>query len=235
MKKTLEYFHKKDHWKVVGGIVLLSIAYLVPVMLLGWALSFVLEPLPLSNNIKNSILTILVFSASLALVYGGIKLYGKNFKDLGVGKIKPEYFFRALAYYGLYFVVSLVLQFVATTFFNMNSDQEQYVGYTSPNGIELILAFISLVVITPFTEEVMFRGVLFSGFRKQMSFAAAAILSSAIFGLMHGQWNVGLDVFVMGVVSCYLLETTKSLWPSIFLHAIKNCLAFCLLYLYNGI
>ena len=91
-----------------------------------------------------------------------------------------------------------------------------------------------LVFLTPFAEELVFRGFMLTGFRRRLPFWAAAILVSALFGLVHGQWNVGLDVFIMSMVACYLVKTSQSLWPAIFLHMYKNAIAFYLIYLYNG-
>ncbi len=234
LAKARERLYPKDHWGIISGTTIAIVALFAPWFLLELFFDFILIPLSISNNIKNSISTILAYSLSLGAVAISLKIYGKKFKDIGFDKPRPDYFFKALMFFGVYFVMSLCLQLIATSFFGMDASQDQNVGYTSPSGFELILAFISLVGITPITEEVLFRGILFTGYRRRMSFAAAAIASSAIFGLMHGQWNVGLDVFAMGVVSCYLLEKTKSIWPSIFLHVIKNSVAFYLLYLYNG-
>ncbi|HVI69827.1 MAG TPA: CPBP family intramembrane glutamic endopeptidase, partial [Magnetospirillaceae bacterium] len=99
---------------------------------------------------------------------------------------------------------------------------------------QLIAAFITLVLVTPFTEELIFRGFVFAGFRRRLPFWLAALGVSALFAWIHGQWNVGLDVFVMSLVGCYLIEKTKNLWSAIFLHMLKNGVAFYLVYLYNG-
>ena len=53
-----------------------------------------------------------------------------------------------------------------------------------------------------------------------------ATLVSALFGVAHGQWNVGLDVFVLSMVACGLREATGSIWAGIVLHMIKNMVAF---------
>ena len=48
---------------------------------------------------------------------------------------------------------------------------------------------------------------------------------------MHGQWNVGINVFAMSIVLCVMREITGSIYSGILLHMLKNMLAFYLLYI----
>jgi membrane protease YdiL (CAAX protease family) len=136
----------------------------------------------------------------------------------------------------VYIGVSMLLQVLVKAIFgdSYNAEETQELGYAALTGVELAIAGICLVVLAPFTEEIIFRGFMYRGLRRQLPFWLAAFVVSAIFGLVHGQWNVGLDVFAMSLISCYLVEKTGSLWPSIFLHSLKNAVAFCIVYLYNG-
>jgi membrane protease YdiL (CAAX protease family) len=54
----------------------------------------------------------------------------------------------------------------------------------------------------------------------------AAIFTSMLFGLVHMQWNVAVDTFILSFALIWILEKTGNLWPAIFLHALKNCVAF---------
>lgn len=117
--------------------------------------------------------------------------------------------------------------------FNPTQVQDTGFGkYLTPHNA--ILVFISLVVIAPVAEETIFRGYLFGTLRRILPVWVAALVTSALFGLVHGQWNVGLDVFVMSLVSCFLRYRTGSLWASILLHMAKNGLAFYTLYVATG-
>ena len=72
-------------------------------------------------------------------------------------------------------------------------------------------------------------------------FVPAAIITSLMFAVGHLQfgsgapllWVAALDTFVLSLVLCYIREKTDSLWPGIFIHAIKNALAFSVLFLFK--
>lgn len=131
-----------------------------------------------------------------------------------------------------YFAVSISLQMIIIALVpGFDSEQAQDIGFenlTSP--AELLMAFAALVVIAPLAEELIFRGYLYSHVRHNLSFWAASIFVSVLFGLMHGQWNVGIDTFVLSLVLCYLRERTGSIWAGVLLHALKNGIAFTLLF-----
>ena len=93
------------------------------------------------------------------------------------------------------------------------------------------MAFISLVVIAPIAEEIIFRGWLYGKLRARLSLIPAVLLTSILFGAVHGQWNVGVNVFVMSIVMCLQREITGTVYSGIILHMLKNGIAFYLLYI----
>ncbi len=112
-----------------------------------------------------------------------------------------------------------------------NANQAQDVGLPSSlSGLDSLVAFISLVILTPLLEEIIFRGVLFRGLRKRLPFWGSALITSGLFALAHAQWNVGIDTFVLSLALCYLVEKSDSILPSVMLHASKNFMAFLFLF-----
>jgi membrane protease YdiL (CAAX protease family) len=227
------WFVPKKEWGMVIGVAVALLALYGPWFLLE-PIAPVIVQLPLDRNARIAIITSLAGVISLSVVVAALAMYGKKLRDIGFTKPTLLHLAKALAGFAMYFVISIIFAVIGHSFFGLNTEQPQQLGYSAPNGIGLVLAFISLVMVAPLSEEAIFRGFLFTGFRRQLPFWTAALGVSAIFGLVHGQWNVGLDVFAMSLISCYLVEKTKSLWPSIFLHAVKNGVAFYLIYLYNG-
>lgn len=61
----------------------------------------------------------------------------------------------------------------------------------------------------------------------------ASLITSLAFALMHGQWNVAVNVFAMSIVLCALREITGTIYSGIILHMLKNAIAFILLYVMN--
>lgn len=142
----------------------------------------------------------------------------------------------AIAYYGIYIAL---IQLVSTTLPGIDLEAEQDLGFTTDTtGLALGLVFLSLVVLPPLVEEIVFRGVLYTGLRKSMNVIGAAISTSVLFAAAHLLggvedallWVAAIDTFILSLVLVYLREKTGSLWPAILLHAIKNGVAFLLLF-----
>ena len=87
-------------------------------------------------------------------------------------------------------------------------------------------AIVTVVVMAPLFEEVIFRGVLLESTRVRYGVVAAWLLSSAIFGIVHVHPTVVVNAFVMGLVLAFIYLRTDSLWSAIILHAINNGIAY---------
>lgn len=132
-----------------------------------------------------------------------------------------------------YMVTTILVGILVSRLFTwVDQSQEQDVGFTNlTHYYDYILAFIGLVILPPIAEELLFRGYLFGRLRQQFGFWFTAIVVSVTFGFVHGQWNVGIDTAVLSMFLCYLRERTGTIWASILLHAIKNGLAYYLLFI----
>jgi hypothetical protein len=133
----------------------------------------------------------------------------------------------------VYLAVSSVLITIATNllpWFNVNQAQDTGFYQTS-YGYEVILAFVTLVIIAPIAEEVIFRGYLFGRLKKYAPIWVSILVTSIVFGALHGAWNLAVDTFALSVVMCVLRQNTGSLWASILLHMSKNGLAFYILFI----
>lgn len=133
------------------------------------------------------------------------------------------------------YVVATLLAMGLTMLFGVfpwfNAMEAQNTGFTVlMGGGERVIAFIVLVVLAPFVEEVIFRGWLYGKMRSRLSAPLSIILVSLLFGLLHFQWNVGVNVFALSVVLCVLREITGTIWAGILTHMLKNGIAFYLLY-----
>lgn len=104
---------------------------------------------------------------------------------------------------------------------------------------QYVLAFLTLVVIAPLAEELLFRGYLYGKLRRTMPIWISVLVTSLAFGLAHLwggpgsplQWAVVIDTFVLSIMLSLLREYTGAIWASVILHAIKNGLAFYVLFL----
>jgi len=145
-----------------------------------------------------------------------------------------------LVTFGAYFISVAVLTTLAKSLFHIDLDQKQELGFdTVASSTERLLAFISLVIVPPLVEEFMFRGFLFTGLRRKLPFIWAAMVTSVLFASLHLAegaggllWVAGIDTFVLSLFLCLLRERTGNLWAGIALHALKNGIAFCYLYVF---
>lgn len=97
---------------------------------------------------------------------------------------------------------------------------------------------VNSVIAAPFIEEFVFRGFIFSKLLEKFSFIKANMLQSLLFACIHLPYYYELGKFshlpllvgnliylaFFAFISGYLTKSTKSLYPSILLHAINNLL-----------
>ena len=141
------------------------------------------------------------------------------------------------------FIVYLLLAAGLTALFSLfpwfNAEEAQEVGFSIyVSGFDRVIAFVVLVVVAPVAEEIIFRGWLYDRLRGKflekysnvVSMVVSNLLVSLVFGIVHLQWNVGVNVFALSVVACALREITGTIYAGILLHMLKNGIAFYLLY-----
>jgi membrane protease YdiL (CAAX protease family) len=187
--------------------------------------------------VLNTVAGGIIYSISLLLVIGlpwWIKKNRTTKEEIGLSRW-PRWLDILLAPAGffVYILLSALLIFLATQFLLfIDFDQIQDTGYSQLNQhFEFILAMVMLVFIAPVAEEVLFRGYLFGKLRAHVPVWLAILLTSLLFAVVHGAWNVGIDVFALSIVLCLLRVISGSLWPSILLHMMKNGLAFYILFI----
>lgn len=84
---------------------------------------------------------------------------------------------------------------------------------------------VTVCILAPVLEEMLFRGIILRSFLRLYPRSHAIVGSAALFGLVHlniYQFAVGL---LLGIVSGWLYERARSLWPCILLHAAYNSVA----------
>lgn len=86
---------------------------------------------------------------------------------------------------------------------------------------EVLLYFVSTALVPAFAEEFAFRGVLMGSLRKYGD-AFAIVISSIMFGAMHGNIVQIPFAFMLGLIFGYADCKTNSIFPSIIIHFINN-------------
>jgi uncharacterized protein len=240
---------KKKTWGPAAAIIWTVLLYAIPQIVGGLIVSIYPALKHWGSDKSNSwltndigaqfVYTIIAESMSIGIVWLLLKHYRSAWRAIGLMWPKAKDALYALSGFGAYFAVYITLVAIASALIpSFNINQQQDVGFqNTTNALQLFMAFISLVVLPPIAEEIIFRGFLFKGLRNQWSFKVATLVTSVMFAAPHLIEGVGgllwvgaLDTFVLSIVLCYLRERTGSLIPGMGVHALKNGIAFVMLF-----
>lgn len=98
---------------------------------------------------------------------------------------------------------------------------------------EVLLYAVSTAVVPAFAEEFAFRGILMGSLRKYGD-VFAIIVSSVMFGAMHGNVVQIPFAFMLGLIFGFVDCKTNSLFPSIGIHFLNNFYAVLMDILQNN-
>jgi membrane protease YdiL (CAAX protease family) len=166
--------------------------------------------------------------------FKAIGLKGRvNFKDVGFAVL------GLIVYFAIY---AFAINILSSSIHSFNVNQQQQIGFNQAHGPQLILVFISLVILPPIVEEILVRGFLYTSLKKYMPKIWAVLIASTLFAAAHlpegGSgapllWVAGVDTFILSTVLIYLRDRTDKLWSSMMVHAMKNGVAFLSLFVFH--
>jgi membrane protease YdiL (CAAX protease family)/NAD-dependent dihydropyrimidine dehydrogenase PreA subunit len=100
--------------------------------------------------------------------------------------------------------------------------------YFGRDGVGMVLTLLLVVIIGPFFEEVVFRGVLLGWLGDRMSPWPAIAISALVFAGFHiNPWTF-VPVAVMGAAAGWVALRYRSVWPAYALHLAYNGIAVLL-------
>lgn len=144
----------------------------------------------------------------------------KLHQEAGIHKFDRKFILPLI---GLGIALSFFVSSVLTLLPIPESIMEDYLTESSvlENG-GVILRILSIVIMAPVVEEVVFRGLILSRLKKAMDCRIAILISSLLFGIIHGQVLWMAYAFVLGIVLALVAERTKSTGAAIALHLLFN-------------
>ncbi len=237
---------KKQPWSLVAAVIMVILGFRVIPMLVGFMLMLVPQLLGLSveqtdawlhTPTANFLFVLIAETLTIGTLAAFIRHRRESFTKT-IALQRPRW--RDLGY-GLggiivYFMIFGALLLIIQQIVPVNTDQEQSLGFDrNMTGGGLVLAFLSLVVLAPLAEEILFRGFIYGTLRSHKAkFLLATLVTSAVFAFLHlfgsvdgsPLWIAVIDTFALSLVLCYVREKTGSLWASIGIHALKNGLVF---------
>jgi membrane protease YdiL (CAAX protease family) len=109
----------------------------------------------------------------------------------------------------------------------------QWIAFTvehlPSSGLGVAVAAVTAVLAAPLAEELLFRGLVYRLARRAWGAWPAAVVSSLLFGLIHGEPWYLFGLIGLGLVLAYLYETTGSLVAPVIAHALHNAVSLYLM------
>lgn len=222
--------------ELVGGTIFFVVYLLV--------LPFATEPLfqlvsvlldvHIGKDLQNTIYYYVIFAVTVIIFHGLLARTSRNLLDnfetaaktLGAGLI---------ALYGLNELVYRLTHALIGSQTNLNDVTINAQIDAAPRTTLIIV-----ILLAPFVEEVLFRGLVFGGLRGH-SRAVAYLVSCLLFAFLHvWQYAWGshdaayfwlmVQYLVPGMVLAWTYDHSGSLWTSVGLHGLANALSALALY-----
>ena len=139
----------------------------------------------------------------------------------------PRHFaLMAVAAVGMIMAAGQINSLLVSPFVGENASTQVLLDLISGDkGYMVVLVFVMLVIVPPFCEEFLFRGLVLGNllpYGKGMAIVSSALL----FSLMHQSFSQFLYTAVAGVVLGLLYTESGSIWPSTLVHMVNNLLSF---------
>ena len=218
-----------DVFKALGLLLLLNLALGFGLVLFMFVISKSRE-LTTNESIFTSLATVAI---TLSLVwYFTIRKHRANLRQLGIRKtnvlilllIVPLTEIGVLAVENIYASLLYVLT-------KQTAPEQPIVKSFGHSAAGVILAFAVIVILAPGSEELFFRGFVYTALRKKIGVGWAMVLSALIFAVFHLSPLLMIPIFILAIALAWLYESRKSLLAPFMLHALNNLIA--LIYLYK--
>ncbi len=151
-------------------------------------------------------------------------------------RLRPQDWWGIPAGAALQIAAALVVFPLIDLLFPDGPPEQSTVGITesAQDGVEILLILLTLVVLAPIVEELIFRGILLSRLVRSMSAMWAVVAMAAVFALTHYLGDPTAvaalpGLFLIALVLGYAAIRTGDLSLPIFLHAGVNLTAALLL------
>jgi membrane protease YdiL (CAAX protease family) len=165
----------------------------------------------LSGYMSNPVLSV-VESFLLTLLLISLMTFWMRKRGIGYG------YFRFSRWRFWLLFLQLIILFVL---FNMFYFLKESKSLHYPVSIAMLTA-ISITILWPLTEELLFRGLIFEHLRRNFGTLIAIVLTSLLFGIGHIPQHNFWFTFVHSIISCLAVVAFKSLLFPISFHIFTN-------------
>jgi membrane protease YdiL (CAAX protease family) len=209
------------------GIVFFFVVSFVAVLVVSLLLGSVLDDTGL-DAVLNLAVPVALIAGCGGLSYFLQKKKGFKWRETLSLKLPKKNVLWLTPAFGIAYIFILVVAISILAVISPESaSQQQEVAQevTKLVGWQIPVSIIGIGLMTPIAEEMFFRGMLTSLYVRRVSRIVAIVLAALLFSLAHAQLNVGIDTLIFGIFLGLLTWKTESIYPAIFLHMAKNCIA----------
>ena len=183
----------------------------------------------ISASLENIIYYYVLFAVTVIIFHSFLARTTRHLAD-NLGLAVKSILVGLVGLYGLNELVFRLTNLVFTNHTNLNDNTISAQIEDAPHMTVLII-----VVLAPFVEEVLFRGLVFGNLKGKSRFLAYAV-SCLLFAALH-VWQFAVvqqdityfllmvQYLVPGAVLAWAYESSGTLWSSIGLHMAANALA----------
>ena len=173
------------------------------------------------------------------LLFFAYELNKIDFNEISFKKaLRNEYdsLFKVADIYHVSFIVIANILFVSAIYFILRYlSHLSIIDFNSPlfgnfrtiSISILVLYFLTVVILSPIIEELLFRGMFLRRFNKELNVTLAILISSVLFGVCHSFGGI-LGAILFGICVAILYIKSKNILVPIFAHFLNNLLSFLL-------
>ena len=137
-------------------------------------------------------------------------------------KALPSIALRWGALLGISFLIAVAYGIILNIVGHFAPDARQAVIRSFTPDTKLYAGILTMSVMAPVAEELVFRGLLMSKLRRYSNVWTAVILSSILFGLWHRNLGQLFPTFCMGIIFSWVYLRTGKLRHAMVVHSLSN-------------
>ena len=187
-----------------------------------WLLHHAFKFLIPNSEILIHILLYIIVYTTTAFVYSTPNIL-KIHKAFGIKLVKFKYVLLAVFLAILLWVLDYFYQIKVL---NTNMLSEAISINNTIRNSRITSVFISMVIIAPMVEEILFRGIFLQTINNYLNNHWSAFIISLCFASIHFSLSLFPILFIASWVYVWLTLKTKSIIPAIIAHIINNSITF---------
>lgn len=139
-----------------------------------------------------------------------------------------SYIGGAFMAFGLVFL-NLVISTIMVNLFPSSADSVTMTFESLTTG-SIWGAFLVIAVTPAICEEMLFRGVIFHSMKEKYRISTAIIAVAVLFGIYHMSLVKFIPTGFLGLMFCYVVYKTGSIYPAMMMHFINNAISVITMY-----